>query len=749
MNCRSLAVLLAFPGFALSGANLELQPPQPLVVDQNGNATTNLSLCNNTDGPIKFNPNLSDFEHEFDGKKYLLGTTKAWGNLPATVPKGCISVQLTVSKIWEAGLSKATLRNGADPIAIVDLGRKTNDETVLRAVRLPETMNVQVVSPGPDSSEIHFVGNRALVALKNSDPLNYPVRWKLQFGGNLVDGGPVLLKARSTTHIQIPPDKPALSSTYPSANFLISGTLKDEVRSAQLILTPDYGDQVTQPLPAKELPVALRFSRFSGTPQEIWNAFWILVLLSIGGLASLFVNSGIPNYKGALALGRNLDELEEKLDGIDSSIESRWRVLLACHVRALRHKLDANPWWYPSFAPTLAAFSQTAVMLRKWVDLTYAVALVMHDAQDHLDIIPPTVLRQIEQDCERALAPIQTGFTNDTELGEMHSAHDSARKRLDNALSGSSDADLVKEITDRENRLKPMMSALIAKYPDQFGGILQVAEKQMGQALAVADYRERDINSLKAELIHTYDTRLESVPARLAQGAGSGSVSVATPPARARLLEQGKRLADYLIPNTHDSLRLAMLFGEEMQQDFYPGQDSKMIGAVRSNPPQLVIHQEPYRLMLNTPVRFSLQFEQAILNEAAARREWTCEWSFGHLEQTETGWEIFHTFTTTHPIEVSVQVKDLDGVLQAELKKSVKISSDATKWYALSKETHLELIRLLIVLVLALFGLMATAQQKARNLSFLEAVVAVVAIGFGAGAIKDMIVRTDKSKETT
>lgn len=51
-------------------------------------------------------------------------------------------------------------------------------------------------------------------------------------------------------------------------------------------------------------------------------------------------------------------------------------------------------------------------------------------------------------------------------------------------------------------------------------------------------------------------------------------------------------------------------------------------------------------------------------------------------------------------------------------------------------------------LLLALFGLMATAQQKARDLTFLDAVAAVIAIGFGAGTIKDMIMRTDKNKET-
>jgi hypothetical protein len=40
---------------------------------------------------------------------------------------------------------------------------------------------------------------------------------------------------------------------------------------------------------------------------------------------------------------------------------------------------------------------------------------------------------------------------------------------------------------------------------------------------------------------------------------------VAIPSARTRLLDQGVYLAAYLVPDTHESLRLAVLFGEEMK----------------------------------------------------------------------------------------------------------------------------------------------------------------------------------------
>jgi hypothetical protein len=64
----------------------------------------------------------------------------------------------------------------------------------------------------------------------------------------------------------------------------------------------------------------------------------------------------------------------------------------------------------------------------------------------------------------------------------------------------------------------------------------------------------------------------------------------------------------------------------------------------------------------------------------------------------------------------------------------------------LEPETRLEFIRLVIVLTLVLIGLMATARQQAQNLSFPEAVDAVVALGFGVDTIKNLIVQGSSSR---
>jgi hypothetical protein len=74
-----------------------------------------------------------------------------------------------------------------------------------------------------------------------------------------------------------------------------------------------------------------------------------------------------------------------------------------------------------------------------------------------------------------------------------------------------------------------------------------------------------------------------------------------------------------------------------------------------------------------------------------------------------------------------------------------RVCASVWRFVKLEPETRLELVRLMIVLALALLGLMTTARQQVQNLSFLEAVGVVIALGFGADTIKNLIVQRSSS----
>jgi len=754
--------------FLLTGSALAADKPPVLLdapiltVDQNGNASAIILLRNDTGTEIsRLHLNLSDFTHKGpDGKSYPLGTdhTLAALNdedkeifdgknvLPANAT---LNVRVTVTKLWEAGQSEALLKNGDMPIP--RLGGPS--ESYLKAIRIPAVYNVQILSSTPDAPEIHFVRGRffgtrdtsALIGLKNADPFTYRFAWRLRLNGQLFDGGNnfIDLPPGGTTHVSL--TQSSLTADFLKPGLITAGTLKDEILKGTLILEPMFeGDAVTRPLPAKDLAVTFRLSYWRKNFQQFCNIVGIFLVLALGGVLSIWVHSGMPNTTRALALRRRINALETRIRGLGVSIDSRWRVLLESHLPALRRELFATPWVFPAFATTLDGLTKKVDMVQQWVDITYSASIVLHQADQDMHLIPPTILRWIQERCTHALTPIESGFTTDAEIAAMQATLDTARNYLTVIMTRVQHAELDQEITDRETRLQPALNALAAAQP-QFASLVNQVAATIGTPLTPVNYIERDMRSLKVDLLQIFDQRTNQFA-----GAPAGSPAA---DALARLQTYGSRFMTYLVPDTHESLRTALLLVNEMRQDIYP---EALIDQVTQGAPAVVITTDPAPVHAQSPVRLGLCFNRQLLNEAAARQEWTCTWDFGDNTTPEDGWEVFHSYELPDTRQVQVTIRDLDAnpvVTSAPITRHVIVRAGPEQsalrrgWYFMSPEpeTRLELVRLAIVLALALFGLMTTAQQQAQNLSFLEAVGAVVALGFGADTIKNLIVQRSSS----
>ena len=333
--------LLAGPALAADQSLVLLEAPL-LIVDQQGNASATIIVRNDSGVDIQqLHLTLSDFRHRRpDGTSYLLGTASTLaavndGDKPiiegkAPLPAGAtLGVRVTVTKLGEAGQSEATLKNGNTPIPTLS----GSLEPSIKAIRIPVTYNLQIISPTPDAPEIHFVDGRALVGLKNSDPFTYRLAWKLQLNGQLFKSKEnsegkkdfIDLPPGATQYVPIVPNFPEPSWS----SLLTRGTIKDEIIKGNLILQPVFeGDAIHQPLPSKDLPATFRLSYYREIWQQLMHVVSIFLLLAVGGVISLWVHVGMPNTTRALAVRRRIDDLETKIDGLGTSIASRQRVLL-------------------------------------------------------------------------------------------------------------------------------------------------------------------------------------------------------------------------------------------------------------------------------------------------------------------------------------------------------------------------------------------------------------------------------------
>jgi hypothetical protein len=154
----------------------------------------------------------------------------------------------------------------------------------------------------------------------------------------------------------------------------------------------------------------------------------------------------------------------------------------------------------------------------------------------------------------------------------------------------------------------------------------------------------------------------------------------------------------------------------------------------------------------NSPLEFSVRFNSAPINSAAAREEWTCLWDFDDVWK-ETGWCVSHYFlpkakrfrkSQSDKFVVKASFEDSEGKpLLDDTKKPVvldqeiEIQPDRTR--PSRERSWTEGLKLAAALLIAVFGLVAGAQEQLMKLDILPGLIAVFLVGFGADTIKSLL----------
>ena len=716
-----------------------------LNVDDHGVAAIDITLQNTGSKPVPLQLNLSDFTHQCStGKPYSLGASYNFTPLSDSdksdfdsgqVTKS-LHLKLTVARLWEAGESTAVLKNGEQDIPTLS----GPSRSVLTAIGIPTSFGVQLAAaPGSASDatpEILFSrGGKTLVRLLNNDAMNYRFQWQLRVGNRLRTSptNPYLsLPAHGSAYLD-------LTEAEPNISLLEGGTIKDQLTPAELTLQPLLDADVgLPPIAPKVLAVNLRLQYWGGAMQQLSNIFWVFFLLTLGGMTSIWVHCGMPNTTRALAMTRKAAELAAKLDGIGPDIASHWRVMLAERLAEVRKNLRSTWWIFPSFAATLDTVDKDLPMVTEWVNVAYDVSMVLHEAREKSQNgIPPTILQWTREKCDCALSHFESGFTTPDELQHMRDDLAAAEGYLQDAAESGAQPDLERAIHEREARVQPVLSSIQDTFPQQFEGLFSQVASQISQPIVPADYLDRDTLSLKVDLLRQMSDLLHR----------AGRTSVAPGESPSALDNHISRMLEFVGTDAPEALRMAHLLVTEMRQGIY---ESDLLAEIKVDPPKITVLQDPLECDCNSPVHFSVRFQRQLLNEAAASAEWSCTWDFGDCSMKETGWEVYHWFRKTGPHKISVSISNLNGeqllIQPHTIDADVGVKSRSLPWYLrvlkIGKphaETMLEAGRLAMVLTLAVFGLVGSAQHQAQSLTLLQAAGAAFALGFGADTLKNLI----------
>src|ERR1022692_518867 len=487
--------------------------PHAIPVDKNGAGSAFITLQNQGPAAAPLRLSITDFVHLENGRAmYPLNSLpvltpstdadKQKVNNHQLAANETVDFKLAVTQLWDAGESVAELQNSGVKI------------DKLRAVRIPASYNVQL---DPSSASVLLApDSAALVTIVNADPMDYRFSWELLTRGKISrdpDRPAVTVPANGSALIN-------LSRAAPRVSWVAAGTLKDDVADSTLVLHPAIEAQDGIPPQApKMLPFKLRLSFWSAVPQQVSEFFWTMLLLLAGALASMAARYFIPNAVGALKLRRQLDQLDGKVAGMSDNVSSKWQVLLAYNLETCRAGLHDFPWAFPAFATRLADLQVQADMFSQWVNTAYGVGSALDQVSPLLQNgrMPPTVLDLVEQSCQAALQPIESGMTNADELQGMKTAFKTAQDLIAAVRTGVPIPTLDGKIQEREKRLQAagVMDALFARFPE-FAGLLTQVAANLGAALSAAVYVDRDMLSQKAEMLMEY--------ASLEQRIGAGAL---------------------------------------------------------------------------------------------------------------------------------------------------------------------------------------------------------------------------------
>ena len=729
---RTLPILVALLPFLVVGraeAALVVRVPPALAVEHPKNVATGvIHLHNPSTTATAVYLTADDFVAMSTGAQ--LGATVTFsgpgggtrgpvyeGSVPAG---GSVAITVDVGNVWEAGESVARLWNRDQEVA------------TLRAIKYRVPLTVRILDAGENPVLAFQRGVPRTVTLKNDDGMTYEVDWRLAIGGAVAAGERTLLPANRVATIQVTPETRWFTTP-------ISGIFKEETRDGLLTIRLTPRGQVAGPgLPEQSIPVRAQLAYWPAWRHPIGMLVVFLALLA-GGLCSLLLNQWFPNRLRRLDLEERLADAAARTRNLSSRVDSSLRILLRVERYRLLRLLNSRYAFSPEMARVLAACATAADRLEVKITLLERIDTIDGDLRTLGVVAAPTLADGVAARLRKAADRLRSPQPTDPEMQEAGALVTEAAAKL--AAIGQSDPELVAVLQDR---LQMIQAALGSTGPlrksepgqtltghlralfDYLDGPPQLA------ALRPAEYADHDLKLLRLALLLEFLQRYADV----------------NPAARARLDAGGaRRFAEHIASPAWDDYVQARLVVREIRDSIDSAEVEEQIRQKNAR-----ITAQPADPRPHQAVELSAVFTVDGYNRASARDEYVCQWTFDHVDSDgrpakwlETGWTVQHFFPKPGSYKAKATFQRKDGSLVADqantvtvIDAEVTVGSDGRAWFG--NRTWIEVVRFGIVLVATVLGLLGGAREQLMRLDIAAGLVAVFLIGFGADAVKNILV---------
>lgn len=660
--------------------------------------------------------------------------------LPTAIgPGATLRIRASVSGLTASSLASAPLFNGG-----VMLGR-------LQTVAADAPLNISIVADpgsganpavGSDPTYTLRSGEDAQFIIANSDDQSYPLDWAFQLGGRTIQSGELQLAAHGRSRIELTPTPDLYSWT---------DDLRPSTRTGVLLMSLHGPPSVPHDLlPQRTLQVSLLMQHLSPAATSMWLHFAVALVLLLGALLSLIANSVLPNILRKLALRRQINQLGQRVGAVSTRIDGYLRTLLRMERKRLELLLRRNWSLFPSSGETFDSIAASLARLRHHLKVTERLDDLRRRLEQDSTVSPPSAIDDIDSKLQLAENQLRSIALTDEELNTATRFLDAAEGSLamlgdHNALAQLTSANF----RDLKVRQKLLTSSYYSDLSTALPGLFEMLNQPFDDPRNITRPMIFAIDYGIAALQMAFDYAVLRVSAPAVSPDGGDSP-------RQRLLARHSELVSLLGTLSWSALRELRVLLQEMRENVY---EKDILEEIASTGKAEIVF-EPRVVRAYTPTVFSIRFREARFNGSAATRRLTCIWDFPR-HPIERGWQTCHFFRgneakrgegrdlivsarieTPKASETHVHTQPVEGrLLRSTLETRFELQRPERPTYS---GAFAESVRFLIAFGVALAALFSGALQQLNRLDFLPAMIAVLAIGFGADTIKNLLVQTSR-----
>jgi hypothetical protein len=733
-----------------SGAGIIVDASRAVMTGSSGSALVRLTNSTSTaaDLNLTMGPLVAASTRAIvSGAKVDFATLGGSASLPKAVQSGeTVLLLANITGDSQPGLATAQLFNGGKYLGM------------LNAIRYDLPLKVAAIGNGTDTggSPLQVGHNKnILVTIVNNDAIDYPLSISLSYAGVESHDQQVTLGPNVQTTLTFE----APEEWFDSTTWLRPYSSKIQVVIRLIQDASAIGAQKPPRAPSMQtIPLAAQLLRFRPWVSSVV----VVVVLLIGALSSLAVNSLLPSVMKKLAYKKKLQVLADGTSAVSMRVDSRLRVILRVERNRLvkllasanAFALDTNDV-YRQLDVALDALGKRLSAAQRLDDLRYQFEL-------HLQTCPPSVADSIDQDLQNAADQLRSLFLTDKNVDNATTFLDSGEAAL--GTLDSSDA-VAKGVFSRYKDLQARMSGYpmnqLADMQSQLPGVFTILSLTYDDThpIPTGNMLQVDDSVARMNVILDYDyIRLTST---------DGAI-------QARLDQHKTQLIQSLSTRDWRSLRASRDLIQEMRENIYV---EDLWVALVAREASISLDQQVARP--HARLEFCICFQKSAYDYAQAINNLNCEWDFGDA-LTEKDWAVCHFFTSPGERTVRATVPLANGTNLSSTKAIVEALADSgsdkpcqevngtvdektpspiisTKDSPTSVQFEKQVVvrhapesfskakwladglRFVIAFFLALVGLVAGAQDQIAKLDVVPALIAVLLLGFGADTIKNVL----------